>query len=223
MKRAQNSEFSLPPIPSMRRQRLQHGIPVVLYGMGATPVRDFMQPLGATSYKVGLYARRYLTAKIEDLRLRRYASVVAPLSDRMAALAQHPLGNEWFLTRLPDPTADPQTQALFAQLREAEYVDGVIRFRLDPGLRLADTEKRFQRMLAPRNLNAFLGSEDGQARLREAGLPPDTRLFTDYTDIGRNVRRSLACELFLIRPQRELAVLLRALIRAIDEERKVRN
>ena len=39
---------------------------------------------------------------------------------------------------------------------------------------------------------------------------PDEGLFTDYTDFG-GVRRSLACGIFLVRSQRELVVLLKAL------------
>jgi hypothetical protein len=86
---------------------------------------------------------------------------------------------------------------------------------------VSKTEKLFQKLLKERNLNTFLKSDDGQRRLKELGLPRSTRLFTDYTDIGK-VRRSLACEIFLIRPQRELAVLLRALILAIHIAKKAK-
>ena len=77
-------------------------------------------------------------------------------------------------------------------------------------------------MLYARNLNAYLATDDGKKRLVEAGLAPTTRLFTDYDLLGRT-RRSLACELFCVRPTREVATLLRALVLALQQEQTARK
>jgi hypothetical protein len=212
-----SNDFGLPHIPSIKEQGLDHGVLMAMYLMGSTSLRDFLQPLGATGYKAGLSARRYMDQKILDIRLRGYGSVVAPLHDRDNAISIHPLPKEWFLSRLPDPADDADAMELLKQLPEGSYNEGVVLFRLPPGLSIAKVEKSFQALLEPRNLNTFLGSDDGKSRLKAFDLPEDTRLFTDYFDMGRT-RRSLACEIFLVRPQRELAVLLRALILAIQLE-----
>lgn len=211
-----NADFSLPPIPSRRAQGLDAGQRGAMYVLASTPLRDFLQPLGITGYKAGLTGRRDVDERIKDLRLRRYASILAPLHDREQTIHNHPLANEWFLSRLPDPAVNAETSELMRQIPESHFVDGVIEFRIPPGVTVEALEKKFQRLLEPRNLNGFLASEDGRKRLAGVKLPENTRLFTDYTDLGK-VRRSLACEIFLVRPQRELAVLLRALCVALEK------
>ena len=104
---------------------------------------------------------------------------------------------------------------VLAQVPEGKYVDGVIEFRLPPGAQLAVVEKKFQALLEERNINTFLATKDGAQRLKDVKLPGAARLFTDYKLISRT-RRSLACEIFHVRPNRELAVLLRALICALQ-------
>jgi hypothetical protein len=83
-------------------------------------------------------------------------------------------------------------------------------------------EKRFQSVLSGRNLNAYLDTDDGKKRLVEAGFPERARLFTDYALIGA-MRRSLASELFCVRPARETAVLLQALVLALQQEQTARK
>jgi hypothetical protein len=174
-------------------------------------------PLGLTAFKFGLSGRRYVNARILDLRARRYASIVADLANRDATLVVHPLGREWFLSPLPDPAADTEADAWLAKLPHGEFRGGVITFRVPHGIQLASLEKRFQSTLSERNLNFYLDTDDGKRRLAEAGLATTTRLFTDYDLIG-STRRSLACELFCVRPTRETAVLLQALVFALRQE-----
>jgi hypothetical protein len=207
--------FALPQIPSLKAQGLDRGVRCAMYLLAATSLRDFLQPMGITGYKAGLSGRRHFDERIADIRLRKYASIVASLQNRNQAIRVHPLAREWFLSRLPNPEHDAEAIELMRQVPEGRYADGKIEFRLPPGQNIADVEKNFQRLLEPRNLNTFLASNDGKERLKKIGLPPDTRLFTDYNDMGK-VRRSLACELFLVRPQRELPVLLRALLLALE-------
>lgn len=210
--------LALPPIPSRRSQGLEQGSPAALYLAGSTALRDFLRPLGVTGFKVGLSGRRHVEDRILDLRARRYASIIADAGDRNVTLRDHPLGQEWFLSPLPDCSGVPEVAAWLAKLPGGEFRNGTIMFRVPDGIQLASLEKRFQSVLYNRNLNAYLDSDDGKKRLAEAGLATTTRLFTDYNLIG-STRRSLACELFCVRPTRETAVLLQALVSALRQER----
>lgn len=210
--------LALPPIPPRRRQGLDDGVHAALYLCGATSLRDFMQPLGVTGFKIGLTSRRDIQNRVVDLRERRYGAIVADLADRNATILDHPLGQEWFLSPIPDPAGDPRAEARLAELPQGEFTNGVVSFRLPPGMQMASLEKGFQHFLQDRNLNSYLDSDDGKTRLRETGLPPTTRLFTDY-DLMGPPRRSLACEIFCVRPKREVVVLLTALVLAFQRER----
>ena len=114
-------DFALPPIPSRRTQGLEEGLPAALYAGGATALRDFLRPLGLTAFKFGLSGRRYVNARILDLRARRYASIVADLANRDATLVDHPLGREWFLSPLPDPAADRRPRRGLRNYRTASF------------------------------------------------------------------------------------------------------
>ncbi len=213
------SPFALSPIPSWQAQRLDHGRPAALYVAGSTAVRDFNTGLGVTAYKTGLSARRDVDDRVLDLRQIRYAAIVADERDRATALRVHPKGHEWFLIALPDPNADPVAAGLLAQLPEGRFEDGIVTFRMPPGVELARLEAGYDALLAPRDFNAMLASPDGRRRLAQAGLSPTTRLYTDYLRIGRP-RRSLATELVCVRPKRECAVLLRAVVEALRREQE---
>ncbi len=212
------TSFKFPTAPSRERQGLDLGIFVALYVFGCTALRDFMQPLGWTAYKVGLTSRRYVMERMHDLRGRSYAGIVASLADRTTTLKRLDNANEWFKTPLPDVSADPVTAALLSQLPNGRFDDGVVTFRLPHGLTLTDLERRFKSALDPRNLNTVLATADGRKRLKQVGLPADARLFTDYDLIGG--RRSLTSEIFCVRPEREAAVLLQALLLSIEQERE---
>lgn len=212
--------LDLPPIPSRKRQGLEEGTAAAMYAGGNTGVRDFMTPLGVTGYKLGLSGRREVDERFLDLRARKYAAIVADITNREATIHVHTRGHEWFRSPLPDPACDPKARDLLARLPKGEYHDGVVAFRLPPGIGLSNLEQRFQQLLLARNLNTYLATADGQRRLVEAGYPAGARLFTDYDLIGAR-RRSLASEIFCIRPKREIAVLLMALLEAIEQERRI--
>ena len=78
-----------------------------------------------------------------------------------------------------------------------------------------ELERTFAEVLAPRDLNTYLGSPDRAERLAQVGLPAGARLFSDYKLMGRP-RRSMATELLCVRPRRELPILLEALRVAIE-------
>jgi hypothetical protein len=136
------------------------------------------------------------------LRNRRYAAIVADLNNRGETLLDHPLGEEWFLSPLPDCSGISEVAAWQAKLPHGEFRNGVISFRIPCSVQLASLEKRFQSVLCGRNLNAYLDTDDGKKRLVEAGLAPTTRLFTDYDLLG-TTRRSLASEILPATDQRD--------------------
>jgi len=74
-----------------------------MYAGGNTGVRDFMTPLGVTGYKLGLSGRREVDERFLDLRARKYAAIVADITNREATIHVHTRGHEWFRSPLPDP------------------------------------------------------------------------------------------------------------------------
>ena len=208
--------LALPSIPPRKQQGLEDGVRAALYGAGSTSGRDFFQPMGVTAYKFGLSSRLYIQERIADLRRRNYAGVVADLRNREVTISKHPKAHEWFLSPLSDPSLDTAALALLKLLPHGEFDNGIVTFRLPPAVDLTLLEQEFQKKLLQRNVNTFLSSADGRQRLIACGHTERTRLFTDYADIGR-VRRSVASELFLVRPLREMSTLLAALLVALEE------
>jgi hypothetical protein len=202
--------FSFPGAPTRDQQGLLEGIFCCLYVAGCTALRDFFQAMGVTGYKCGLSSRRDVLERIRDLRARRYGAILAPLDHRDDEILDHPHGDEWFLSELPDPCLDPEAAKILSSIPFAAYRDGIITFRLPEGKSLVEVERKFQQLLAGRDLNRYLETQDGRERLIEAGMPANARLFTDYLLLGDR-RRSLASEIVLVRPRRELAMLLQAL------------
>lgn len=207
-------QLGLPFIPQRVVPAADTRVVMAMYLLASPALRDFVKPLGVNAYHVGLTVERYLKQKVLEVGLRGYGSIVAPVHDRQNTILIHPQGSDWRLEPLPQPVPANGAAAFVAQLPAGAYVDGVITFRLPHELRIADVETQFHDQLAARNLNAFLKSAIGKERLAKAGMPAGARLFTDY-DPDEEPRRSLASEIFLIRPQRELAVLLQALVLAI--------
>ena len=203
------------------------GILTTLYGAGATSWRDLSQKLSVPFYKIGLSSRCDVRKRYVDLSERRYGAVIAPMNDREATIFNHERGKEVFGSRFPDPIDNAKVAALMTLLPHAEYRSGVVQFRLAPAIDLTALEQRFQAILSPRNLNNFLASKTGQARLVQAGYPANSRLFSDYDTQGHAVdsltlvRRSLCSELFCIRPQYELGIILQALVQAIREAMEI--
>lgn len=207
-------QLGLPFIPQRVVPAADTRVVMAMYILASPALRDFVKPLGINAYHVGLTVERYLEQKVLEVGLRGYAAIVAPLHDRQKTILIHPQGSEWRLEPLPQPAPANGAGTLVAQLPAGAYADGVITFRLPHELRIADVETQLHDQLAARNLNTFLKSTTGKERLVKAGIPAGARLFTDY-DPDDDPRRSLASEIFLIRPQRELAVLLQALVLAI--------
>jgi hypothetical protein len=212
-----NDPFALPPVPPRRAQGLDQGVAAILYVFGSTAVRDFAQPLGVTCYKTGLSSRRDIQDRRLDVSRTRYASIVADKARPDRAISIHCKGHEWFLSPLQNPDNDPEIAAGLAKLPAGAIEDGVVKFRLPHGVDLATLEQRYQLLLAPRNLMTFLDSLDGRERLEQVGLPSGARLFSDYC-LMLPPRRSMATELFCIRPRKEIAILIAALNEALRLE-----
>ena len=86
--------------------------------------------------------------------------------------------------------------------------NGVVAVMVRPGVTVEQVDKLLSHALKDRDLNRYLGTADGQRRMRDAGHDARHRVMTRYSDIGTHTRLSLAQEIFLIRPRRELQALL---------------
>ena len=205
-----NPSFPLPPIPSRQHQRLNEGTQLAIYIAGSRAHQHFLQPMGMTAYQVGVTGRRSFHDRIEDKRHRRYGSILMDPRAPEAGSCSLRCGDDICLIRIFDDMLRGVT--IPAGLA---VVDGVIKVRLLPGITTEEADKRVSDMLAPRSLNLYLGTPDGQRRMVDAGYDPQHRLTTEYTDIGRKPRYSLAEEIYLIRPKRELQGLLDAVEEAL--------
>ncbi len=197
--------FPLPPIPSRAHQKLDIGQRCAFYLAGSRAHQHLLQPLGVTAFQCGVTGRRSIPDRIRDKQDRRYASILMDPADRQSNAQCLMWGHDIFLMRItPRLLGDAPIPHGFA------ISDGVVAFRLKPGVTVEQVDKAVSRMLAGRSVNAYLDTADGRARMVEAGLDPRLRLHTAYTDIGRT-RYSLAEEVYLLRPKREMAKLLQAL------------
>jgi hypothetical protein len=203
--------FPLPPIPSRQHQRLDEGTKLAIYIAGSRAHQHFLQPMGMTAFQIGVTGRRNVDDRILDKRRRRYGSILmdphAPETDAYCLM----WGHDVCLIRIWDEMLADVTVP-----NGLAIVDGVIEVRLKCGITTEEADKRISRMLAPRSVNRYLETLDGQKRMKEAGYHPRHRLTTAYTDIGIQLRYSLAEEIYLIRPKRELQALLDAVAAALD-------
>jgi hypothetical protein len=206
-----NLPFPLPHIPSRQHQRLDEGTKLAIYIAGSRAHQHFLQPLGMTAYQIGVTGRRSFKDRIEDKRRRRYGSILmdtrAPEADSYCLL----WGHDICLIKIWDEMFKGITIPPGLSI-----VDGVIEVRLKSGITTEEADKRISRMLAPRSVNRYLETPDGQKRMLGAGYNPRHLLTTGYTDIGREPRYSLAEEIYLIRPKRELQALLDAVAVALN-------
>ncbi len=202
--------FPLPPIPSRTAQTLDAGQRISVYIAGSRAVQHGVQPLGITAYLCGVTGRRYVFERILDKRHRRYGAVLADPRRPEEGARSLVGGGDVFLVRITD-------EMLIGVKMPAglAVVDGVIEARLQLGATVEDADKALSRALAPRSLNAYLATDDGQQRLREAGISTAFRFCTLYSDIGPAPRLSEAHELFLVRPRREMQGLLDAISAAL--------
>jgi hypothetical protein len=203
--------FPLPHIPSRQHQRLDEGTKLAIYIAGSRAHQHFLQPMGMTPFQIGVTGRRNVDDRILDKRRRRYGSILmdphAPEADAHCLMWGHDVCLIRIWDEMLEDVAVPHGLAI---------IDGVIEVRLKSGITTEEADKRISRMLAPRSVNRYLETLDGQKRMEEAGYNTSHRLTTAYTDIGPEPRYSLAEEIYLIRPKRELQALLDAMAAALD-------
>jgi hypothetical protein len=199
--------FPLKPPPPLAAQRLDRGLhEMAVYLLGATHLRDFLKPLGVTAWKAGVTGCREPERRALDCRRKAYASILKRPNEPADLGRALENGHEWFIAplrpdwmrgvRLPDGMA---------------ISDGVIRLTMPNAVTVTAVDQALHAMLAHRSLNAYLDGPDGQKRLHEAGYDPKARLHTRYELMTPTPRLSLATELYLIRPQRELPSLVAAI------------
>ena len=195
--------FPLSPIPSRKHQSLDQGSKLAIYLAGSRATEQFLKALGVTAYQIGLTGRRHVENRILDKRKRRYGSILADPHNPADNPVELPLGGDVFLTRIDDAMLKGVTIPAGLSID-----NGVVTFMVEPGVTVEQIDKLLSHALKDRDLNQYLGTDDGQRRMRQAGHNPRHRVMTRYSDIGTHTRLSLAQEIFLIRPRRELQALL---------------
>ena len=201
--------FTLPPavVPSREHQNLDRHTRVYVYICGSTALMNLMKGLGATAFYVSASGRRDHLRRIENRRELKHGSILADPDDRHSCCARElPLGYEHFLHPIKEQHLTNVVLPAWCRLR-----DGVLEIELPIGADTTTFEKAFATALEARNLNGWLDTSDGQKRLQAAGYDPRLRLHTDYRFIGRKARRSIVTEAFLIRPVREMHLIIKAI------------
>jgi hypothetical protein len=208
----ETSSFSLSPIPSRRHQKLDVGQHCALYLAGSRAHQHLFQPMGFTAFQCGVSGRRSISDRIEDKRYRRYGSILLDTNNRERNAQCLMWGHDIFLVRItPEMLGEMEIPNGFA------ITDGVITFRIRPNITIEHIDKAVSRMLANRSVNTFLDTKDGQERMLATGHDPNLRLHTAYTNIGRAPRYSLAEEVYLLRPKREMPQLLQTLAKTLAD------
>ena len=202
--------FAIPPIPSRRAQRIDEGLSATIYAAGSTALKNLMQPMGCTAFYIGVSGRRDHLQRIANRRFLQHGSILADPAERFSDAIQLPKGDEHFLNRIKPEDLNGHTLPPHLQL-----IDGVFVAKLPPPFNATDLDTALADILVSRSLNHFLDTDDGRQRMVDAGYNPAHRLFTDYRDIGDEVRRSQASEIYLIRPRAEAAIIVAAINAAI--------
>lgn len=208
---------SLPfaPIPSLRHQGLDTGTyQVGAYIAGATHLRTYLRPLGVTAYKIGISGRRYISDRIMDLRRNRYAGSVC--NERTQETRELAESHGWF--QMPLLIEDSEPWVLPDRITIEQ---NTIILRMSTAISIETLDERIHAALAPRDLRRYLLSAAGKARMSEAGYDPEDQLWTNYSFASNDLHPSPACELYLIRPRRELrdlVVCLADVVAALEVE-----
>jgi hypothetical protein len=208
--------FPLATVPDLTAQHLANGThEVAIYLNGATHMRDYVKPLGVTIYKAGATGCRDAQRRTEDLRRKKYASILKRPDDPDDPGIELRQGHEWFLVPLQTGWLDGAILPSGVDIR-----DGVIRLTIHATITVEAINRRLHALLAPRSFNAYLDCAEGQSRLLQAGYDPAARLHTRYTLMTQAPRLSLASELYLIRPRRELGAFVIALGEIVEALRR---
>jgi hypothetical protein len=193
------THFPLAAIPPRAAQGLSSGMhEVAVYLAGGTHLRDYLKPLGITGFKSGATGCRDAGRRMEDLRRKRYASLLKRPNDPDDPGIELTSGNEWFLVPMQEEWFEGAALPDRISIR-----DGVIRLSVPTFITVEMVDCLLHELLQPRSLNVYLDGSEGQARMVEAGYDPAARLHTRYTLMTREPRLSLAGEIYLIRPMRE--------------------
>jgi hypothetical protein len=199
--------FPLEPPPPLAAQRLNRGLhEMAVYLLGATHLRDFLKPLGVTAWKAGVTGCREAERRALDCRRKAYASILKRPNEPADLGRALENGHEWFIAPLRQEWMGGRRLPPSMTIR-----DGVIRLTMPNAVTVTAVDRALHAMLAHRSLNTYFNGPDGQKRLREAGYDRQARLHTRYGLMMPTPRLSLATELYLIRPQRELPALVAAI------------
>ena len=173
---------------------------------GATHIRDFLQPMGLTAFRIFVSEPGHSRREIEELRRQRGGRVLADANDPHdvgTALAD---ADEWFATPLSETMMEGAV--LPGRIR---IENDCIAFRLFEPAPLVVMQAAVHAMLQPRCLRSYLGSADGRERLAFAGHKTGSWFHTREAGSLAAGKRTPLTGMFLIRPRRELPPLANAL------------
>ena len=183
---------------------------VIVYAAGSRGLINFGRPLGVPIFKVGVTSSQSPQRRVEDLRRKGYAALWGRPEQPLDALVRIPQGHEWCLSpfRMQD-LAGPLPNGF-------DLLDGHLEIAVPFHVTVEAVDRAVHALLQRRSLARYLASSEGQRRLVQSGLDPSGQLLTRYTLMTRIDRISIVEELYLIRPQRDLAQLVRGLSRALS-------
>jgi hypothetical protein len=178
---------------------------ILFYIAGATHLIDFTRPLWVTAFKAGLTRATWPGARIEDLRMQRYASLLLDPKRKSEKAIQFKQPGEWFLCPLDS-----------AMLDGAALPDGLAFHKggimIDvPDASFTTFDLFLHRWLKARSLQEFLATDDGRARMTAAGYDCNSWLHTAYHLVGEQERISAAREIYMLKPRLELPLIVAAL------------
>lgn len=182
---------------------------VIIYAAGSRGLINFGRPLGVPIFKLGVTSSQTPQRRVEDLRRKGYASLWGQAGQAIGEFTTIPQAHEWCLSPFRE-------QDLAAPLpRGFTIVDGHLEVRVPFSVTVEAVDRAVHTLLKNRSLERFLASPEGQMRLVQAGLDPQGKLYTRYTLMTRQDRISRAEEIYLFRPQVDLATLVRGLSQAL--------
>jgi hypothetical protein len=182
---------------------------VIIYAAGSRGLINFARPLGVPIFKVGVTSSQTPQRRVEDLRRKGYASLWGPAGQAIHDFVSIPQAHEWCLSPFRE-------KDLVAPLPPGfSIVDGHLEVRVPFSVTVEAVDRAVHVLLKNRSLERFLASAEGQMRLAQAGLDPQGQLHTRYTLMTRRDRISRAEEIYLFRPQADLATLVRGLSQAL--------
>ena len=209
---ARSGGISLSVDPPMAKHGcLQNQQDFAILIVGATHLRDFLKPIGATAYHIAVVPSGQAQAQIEAMRLRREGSLLLNPDKPDDCGRQLDKAHEWFSTPVsPGMLGDAELPANI-RIEENRLV-----FALPMHCTYGQIHCGLEALLEGRCLRNYLACPAGRSRLMTAEYPVGAWFHTETTQInGRHLHQPLE-KVYLLRPRRELLQFVTALSAMIE-------